>query len=259
MAFCGRLAYLESCGPHGAGGIGRDGKAGVARGMFITFEGGEGAGKSTQIARLAATLRGMGHEVVLTREPGGSPGAEAVRHVILSGAAEPFGPAMEAILFAAARADHVDQVIRPAIGRGAIVLCDRFVDSSRVYQGVTGGLEPGFMQALETVAVAGMMPDLTIILDIDPQVGMRRATKRRGDEVADRFEKEGLEVHRRRRDAFLEIARSEPERCVVIDAARPPASVATAIVRAVQGLVAARSDAAGKLPGAAPAGKAGAA
>ncbi|KAB2863436.1 MAG: dTMP kinase, partial [Bauldia sp.] len=131
----------------------------MARGIFITFEGGEGAGKSTQIARLAESLRAMGHEVVVTREPGGSPGAEALRHVILSGAAEPFGPAMEAILFAAARADHVDQVIRPAVERGAIVLCDRFMDSSRVYQGVTGDLDPAFIGTLEKVTVAGMVPD----------------------------------------------------------------------------------------------------
>ncbi|MCO5157144.1 MAG: dTMP kinase [Aquamicrobium sp.] len=209
----------------------------MARGIFITFEGGEGAGKSTQIARLATSLREMGHEVVVTREPGGSPGAEAVRHVILSGAAEPFGPAMEAILFAAARADHIDQVIRPAVARGAIVLCDRFVDSSRVYQGVTGNLEPAFMQALETVTVAGMMPDLTVVLDLDPEEGMRRAAKRRGDEAADRFEKEALAIHRRRREAFLEIARAEPGRCVVIDAARAPAKVATAIVKAVHALI----------------------
>lgn len=206
----------------------------VARGVFITFEGGEGAGKSTQIARLAESLREMGCEVVLTREPGGSAGAEAVRHVILSGAAEPFGPAMEAILFAAARADHIDQLIGPAIQRGAVVLCDRFVDSSRVYQGVTGDLEPSFMQALEAVTVAGTMPDLTIILDLDPKEGMRRANARRGHETADRFEKEALEIQHRRREAFLDIARTEPERCVVIDAARPPDQVAADILQAAQ-------------------------
>lgn len=231
----------------------------MARGIFITFEGGEGAGKSTQIARLAATLRELGHEVVVTREPGGSPGAEAVRYVILSGAAEPFGPAMEAILFAAARADHVDQVIRPAVERGAIVLCDRFIDSSRVYQGVTGGLEPAFMQALEKVAVAGMMPDLTVILDVDPAEGMRRATRRRGDEAADRYEKEALEVHRRRRDAFLAIARAEPQRCVVVDTTRAPTKVATAIVRAVQALVTRRLGAGGRAQAPRPVEKAGAA
>src|SRR4051794_16416524 len=115
------------------------------QGFFISFEGGEGVGKSTQITRLAARLGHNGYDVVVTREPGGSPGAEAVRHVLLSGAAEPFGPAMEAILFAAARADHVDQVIQPALLRGAIVLCDRFIDSTRVYQGTTGGLDAEFV------------------------------------------------------------------------------------------------------------------
>jgi dTMP kinase len=209
----------------------------VARGIFITFEGGEGAGKSTQIARLAATLRARGHETVLTREPGGSPGAEAVRHVILSGAAEPFGPAMEAVLFAAARADHVEQVIRPAVTRGAIVLCDRFVDSSRVYQGVTGGLEPGFMQALEMATVGATMPDLTILLDLDPEEGMRRAAARRGEDAADRFEKEALDIQRRRREAFLDIARAEPERCVVIDATQPHEVVEAAILNAAEALV----------------------
>lgn len=214
----------------------------MKRGVFITFEGGEGAGKSTQIARLASYLRDQQREVVLTREPGGSPGAEAVRHVILSGAAEPFGPSMEAILFAAARADHVDQVIRPAIGRGAVVLCDRFIDSSRVYQGATGGLEPSFMQALEKVAVLGTMPDLTIILDLDPEEGMRRAHLRRGDEIVDRFEKETLEVQRRRRDAFLEIAQAEPQRCVIVDAARSQDEVATDIERAAEEILAAYAD-----------------
>lgn len=204
----------------------------MARGFFITFEGGEGAGKSTQIARLATKLRGRDYEVRVTREPGGSPGAEAIRHVLLSGAAEPFGPTMEALLFAAARSDHVEQVIRPAVESGAIVLCDRFLDSSRVYQGVTGGLDPAFMAALERVAINGMMPDLTLILDLDPAEGLRRASERRGAGVADRFEKETLAIHQRRRDAFLAIARQEPERCVVIDAAASMAEVEQAITAA---------------------------
>lgn len=209
----------------------------MSRGIFITFEGGEGAGKSTQIVTLAEALRGTGREVLVTREPGGSPGAEAVRHVLLSGAAEPFGPGMEALLFAAARSDHVEQVIRPAVARGAVVLCDRFMDSSRVYQGVTGNLDAGFMRALEKVAINGMVPDLTIILDLDAEEGMRRAAARRGDDGADRYEKETLEVHRRRREAFLEIARAEPERCVVIDAAQPPEEVAAAIAEAAHPLI----------------------
>jgi dTMP kinase len=194
----------------------------LARGFFITFEGGEGAGKSTQIHRLARKLRERRYDIVVTREPGGSPGAEAIRHVILSGAAEPFGERMEAILFAAARSDHVEQVIRPAVAAGKIVLCDRFVDSSRVYQGVTGNLDSEFMAALERISVAGMMPDLTLIFDIDPAEGLRRAAARRGPGAADRFEKEGTQMHERRRQAFLEIAAAEPDRCVVIDAAAHP-------------------------------------
>ncbi len=203
------------------------------RGFFVTFEGGEGAGKSTQITRLAKALREAGHDVVVTREPGGSTGAEAVRHVLLSGAAEPFGPSMEAVLFAAARSDHVEQVIRPAVTRGAIVLCDRFLDSSRVYQGVTGNLDPRFMARLEEVTVNGMMPDMTLILDIDPELGLQRAHARRGNDAADRFEKETLDVHRRRREAFLAIAADEPERCVVINASRGAEEVSEAVVATV--------------------------
>ncbi len=206
----------------------------MRRGFFITFEGGEGAGKSTQIRLLAEHLRADGHEVIETREPGGSPGAEAVRHVILSGAAEPFGPTLEAILFAAARLDHLEQIIRPAIARGAVVLCDRFVDSSRVYQGVTGGIDNEFMTALERVTVAGTMPDLTLILDLEAEEGLRRATERRGEAVADRFEKEMLEIHRQRRDAFLDIAARDPERCVVVESSAPPDDVARQVSEAVR-------------------------
>ena len=140
---------------------------------------------------------------------------------------------MEAVLFAAARSDHVEQVIRPAIARGAVVLCDRFLDSSRVYQGVTGNLDADFMANLERVTVNGMKPDLTLILDIDPEEGLRRATARRGDETPDRFEKEKLSIHRRRRKAFLEIAKAEPQRCVVIDADADPEKVAATILRTV--------------------------
>lgn len=215
----------------------------MAKGFFITFEGGEGAGKSTQIERLAKRLRAKKYDVVVTREPGGSPGAEAVRHVLLSGAAEAFGPKMEALLFAAARSDHVEQFIRPAMARGAIVLCDRFLDSSRVYQGVSGGLDPAFMAALERVAINGMMPDLTLILDLDPAEGLKRATTRRGGESADRFEKETLEVHRRRRQAFLDIAAVEPERCVVIDASADPGAVEDAVTAAVFSALAERRPA----------------
>ncbi len=190
----------------------------MPRGLFITFEGGEGAGKSTQIRRLAERLRGSGHDTVVTREPGGSPGAEALRYVILSGAAEPFGAHMEALLFAAARSDHVEQVIRPAIERGSTVLCDRFLDSSRVYQGGDDEAARSFIQQIERITVNGMMPDMTLIFDIDARIGLERASARRGDHQADRFEKETLATHQKRREAFLAIAVREPERCIVIDA-----------------------------------------
>ncbi len=189
-------------------------------GLLITFEGGEGAGKSTQILALADHLRAQGFEVVVTREPGGSAGAEAVRHVILSGAAETYGPAMEALLFAAARSDHIDQKIRPAIEAGQIVLCDRFIDSSRVYQGISGNLDPQFMHSVERIAIDGTMPDLTFILDIPADKGLARAGLRRGTEVADRFEKETIATHEARRQAFLAIAAEEPQRCKVINADR---------------------------------------
>ena len=215
----------------------------MARGFFITFEGGEGAGKSTQIERLAHKLRDKRYPVVVTREPGGSPGAEAIRHVILSGAAEPFGPEMEALLFAAARADHVEQLIRPALRRGKIVLCDRFVDSSRVYQGMAGNVDAGLLAEIERVSVNGVMPDMTLILDIDPKEGLRRAAARRGEDQADRFEKETLVVHKRRRQAFLDIARKEPKRCVVIDASADAETVENVVTAVAFAALEARAHA----------------
>ncbi len=205
----------------------------------MTFEGGEGAGKSTQIRFLAEALRRRGHEVLVTREPGGSPGAEAVRHVLLSGAAEEFGTRMEAILFAAARADHVEEVIRPALAKGMIVLCDRFMDSSRVYQGVTGNLDADFIEALVRVAIDGTVPDRTVILDIPAEFGLARAKGRgEGQSIApDRFEREKTETHEKRREAFLAIAAAEPERCVVIDAMQAQEDIAAQILDCVEPLL----------------------
>lgn len=204
------------------------------RGRFITFEGGEGAGKSSQVGRLAEHLRGLGHEVVVTREPGGSPGAEAIRHVLLSGVAEAFGPLAEATLFAAARADHLDQTIRPALDAGRWVVCDRFVDSSRVYQGLAGEVSADRLRQLEAASVGSDMPDLTLLLDVPVEIGLARAAARRGSDAVDRFERDAASVHERRRQAFLDLARAEPGRFVVVDAGQDPATVAEAIWYAVK-------------------------
>ncbi|WP_234188714.1 dTMP kinase [Shinella sp. NM-101] len=211
----------------------------AAPGLFVTFEGGEGAGKSTQIRLLANALRARGLTVLVTREPGGSKGAEAVRHVLLSGAAEAYGIRMEAILFAAARIDHVEQVIRPALAAGTVVLCDRFMDSSRVYQGITGNLEQAFVEALERVAVNGVVPDCTIIFDLPAAIGLERARRRAAgpDEQPDRFEKEELETHEKRREAFLDIAEREPLRCRVIDATRTQEEIAAEVLAIVEPLL----------------------
>jgi len=198
-------------------------------GFLITFEGGEGGGKSTQIARLAAHLRSEGHSVTITREPGGSPGAEAVRHIILSGTAEELGPEWEAVLFAAARADHVAELIQPALQRGDIVLCDRFHDSTRVYQFLDPANDQALMERLERVALNGVYPDLTIVLDVPAEIGSDRARKRRGHASADRFEKDDVQVQEERRRAFLKIAANEPERCMVVDGNRPADDVAAEI------------------------------
>lgn len=218
-------------------------------GLFISFEGGEGAGKSTQIRRLAETLRARGLEVVVTREPGGSPGAEAVRHVLLSGAAEAFGVRMEAMLFAAARNDHVEEVIRPALAHGAVVLCDRFLDSSRVYQGTTGNLEPDFIETLQRIAIDGTMPELTLIFDIPASAGLARARQRADDGAApDRFEKEELETHEKRREAYLDIALNEPRRCRIVNAGQPVEKVSEDVLSLVEPLLARFDD----MPDAAP-------
>src|SRR5262249_50434482 len=203
------------------------------RGRFITFEGGEGTGKSTHAALLADRLKGLGIAVVLTREPGGSPGAEVIRHVLLSGVAKPLGPEAEAMLFAAARADHVRNTIEPALARGAWVVSDRFIDSTRVYQGSLGHLDPKFMRALERVTVGELRPDLTFILDVPAQGGLERAKERRAGGSADRFESESLSFHEELRQAFRMLVMSEGARCVVIDATEAKQTVADRIWKTV--------------------------
>ena len=158
------------------------------RGHFITFEGGEGSGKSTHAATLAHRLKSLGLEVVLTREPGGSTGAEIIRHILLSGLAKPLGAETEAILFAAARDDHVRNTILPALESGRWVICDRFIDLTRVYQGALGHVDQRLIRSLERVTVGQAFPELTFILDVPAEIGLARATRRRGEDAADRFE-----------------------------------------------------------------------
>jgi dTMP kinase len=199
------------------------------RGRFITFEGGEGAGKSTHAALLAQRLRALGIAVVVTREPGGSPGAEVIRYVLLSGAAKPLGPDAEAILFAAARDDHIRNAIEPALATGRWVICDRFADSTRVYQGVVGHADLKLINGLERATVGEFKPDLTFVLDVPADVAITRAKKRRGEGEPDRFEGEQSDFHERVREAFRSLALSEPGRCVLIDACEPRSEVAERI------------------------------
>jgi dTMP kinase len=204
------------------------------RGRFITFEGGEGSGKSTQIKTLAERLNGAEQRTLVTREPGGSPGAEVIRHLLLSGMGKLLGPEAETLLFAAARDDHVHAVIEPALEQGIWVLCDRFFDSTRVYQGRLGKVDPGVLNAIQRVTIGDLKPDLTIILDVPVEVGMQRASARRGDGAPDRFEAEDVKFHEGLRDAYRHIAAAEPQRCVLIDANAATAVVAGRVWKAVR-------------------------
>lgn len=203
--------------------------------LFVSFEGGEGAGKSTQIDLLRVRLEESGLRVVTTREPGGSHTAEDIRYILLSGHAKRYGSVGETILFSAARRDHVDTLIAPALARGAIVLCDRFVDSTRVYQGAVAGLEGKLLSRLEAAATSGRMPDLTIVIDVPVAIGFERARRRREarGEATDRFESESLAFHEKVRAAFLALAAAEPERCVVVDGAGSAEDAGAAIWSAV--------------------------
>lgn len=202
-----------------------------APGAFIVFEGGEGAGKSTQAAALAELLQARGRSVVRTREPGGTPAAEAIRAILLDPAFAGLDDRAEALLFAAARGDHAQRVIRPALRRGDVVVCDRFMDSSMAYQGIARGLGADVVANLSLWATDGLIPDLTVVMDIDPQVGLGRVSS------PDRLESEPLEWHRRVREGFVEIARRDPRRYLVLDAGRPPEDLATEIAQVVDALL----------------------
>lgn len=204
------------------------------RGRFITFEGGEGAGKSTQIKTLADRLKAARMRIVVTREPGGSPGAEIMRHLVLSGMGKLLGPEAETLLFAAARDDHVRTVILPALNQGAWVLCDRFADSTRAYQGSLGRVPAGLINAMQRVTIGDLKPDLTIILDLPVEIGLQRAAARRGSATPDRFEGENLKFHESLREAYRKIAAEEPGRCVLIDANSDPDTVAARIWTALR-------------------------
>lgn len=207
----------------------------MTTGRFITFEGGEGVGKSTQVRLLAERLTAAGITAVLTREPGGTPFAEKVRDIVLAPESAPKAPLAEALLFSAARADHLDQLIRPALARGDWVICDRFADSTRAYQGAAGGLSPQAIEAIEHLALGDLKPDLTVVLDLDPKIGLARANARRGAQTpgtfiaSDTFEGRTLAFHERLRQGFLHIARAEPQRVAVIDAFRNQLIIADAV------------------------------
>lgn len=204
------------------------------RGKFISFEGGEGSGKSTQIKLLAERLAGAKLRAIVTREPGGSPGAEIIRHLVLSGMGKLLGPDAETLLFAAARDDHVRTVIQPALSQGTWVLCDRFSDSTRAYQGRLGNVAPGVLNAMQRVTIGDLKPDLTIILDVPVEVGLKRAAARRGAGEPDRFESEDIKFHQDLRDAYRQIAEEDPDRCVLIDASASPDAVAAQVWTALR-------------------------
>ena len=211
----------------------------VHHGLFVVFEGGEGAGKSTQVNALADVLRAEGRQVVVTREPGATGVGERIRSLLLDraadgGPAETITPRAEALLYAADRAHHVASVIRPALNRGAVVISDRYVDSSLAYQGAGRTLPVDEVSWLSSWATAGLKPDLVVLLDIDPPVGLRRVGERGR---ADRLESESLAFHERVRYAFLDLASADPNRYLVLDATRQPTSVAAAVADRVGGML----------------------
>jgi len=206
---------------------------GAKPGRFVTLEGGEGVGKSTLARGLTDALRAKGRDVVLTREPGGAPGADAIRKLLVEGDADRWSAMEEALLFAAARFNHLSHTIRPALARGAWVVCDRYFDSTRAYQVAAGGLKAKTLDALNDL-IDAPAPDLTLVLDLDPARGLQRS---RGEHAGeDRFEKKDAAFHARVREEFLEIARREPHRCVLIDAGQP----AEAVLKQALGAIAER-------------------
>jgi len=208
----------------------------TTQGIFITFEGGEGTGKSTQIQLLAETLRAAGHETVITREPGGTPEAEKIRELLVQRDGGAWTPMAEILLFFAARNMNVETLVKPALQEGKIVLCDRFTDSTRAYQSYGHGVEPDVIESMVQLAIGGFEPDLTFVLDIEPSKGLARSGNRLSDEGSseDRFENLDIEFHERLRQGYLEIAQRFEERCVVIDADRDIETIAADIAAKAQ-------------------------
>lgn len=200
-------------------------------GGFVTFEGGEGGGKTAQARKLAETLRAKGLAVDLTREPGGTPGAEAIRELLVTGSAERWLPLGEALLHVAARYDHAERRIRPALREGSWVVCDRFTDSTRVYQGVAGGVDADVVDRLHALALGRLTPDLTLVLDVPAELGLARRGRAGG---GGRYERMGADFHDRVREGFLALAAAESDRCRVIDATHDFETVARDVWRAVE-------------------------
>lgn len=201
-------------------------------GQFISFEGGEGSGKSTQLKLLNIAFEKSGLPFISTREPGGSEGAELIRSLLVSGAVDSWDALTETLLFNAARADHINRVLMPALTKGKTVICDRFLDSTMVYQGIGKGMGEAYIKNLHHLIFGNFMPNLTIILDISPEEGLARAGGRTGDE--NRFEQLDIEFHRKIRAGFLSIAKSEPERCVVLDATQEAGVLHLQIVETIR-------------------------
>lgn len=208
----------------------------IVQGKFISIEGGEGAGKSTQISALATHIRSLGFDVLVTREPGGTEGGEAIRQLLLGGTADRWRPAAEALLFAAARSDHVERLIRPALAQGKWVISDRFIDSSRAYQGASSGIGDDDIMRIHAVGSGGFLPDRTLILDIDPAAALQRTQRRDGGE-ADRIGGRQSDFHAAVRQAFLDLAVQEPERIRVVDAANSVAVVTATMLTQIADLL----------------------
>lgn len=210
------------------------------RGLFISFEGGEGAGKTTQINKLAAALTDKGHDVVTTREPGGTPEGEKIRALLVQRDGGPWSPMAEALLVFTARVQHVERIIKPALAEGKIVISDRFTDSTFAYQGHGHGLALKTIETLNQTTIGGFKPDLTFILDVDPETGLRRSGRRLASEqlqlkqTEDRFENLELDFHKRLRNGFLEIAKGDPGRCHIIDASAKASDIAEDILAIVE-------------------------